>query len=188
MDELIRRRFSELAVLLESAMAECSSSITATVDVINGAYGNGCGVFVFGNGGSASDAQHIVAELNGRFLKERRPLKAQSLVSDTATMTSIGNDYGYAQIFVRQLDANGVEGDVAWGLSTSGNSPNVVNALRRAKEKGMKTIAITGLGGGECSDFADVLIAIPSSFTPHIQVVGMAIYHVICERIEADLE
>ncbi len=188
MNELISWRFSEVNDLLDLSLADCSAPIASAVELICSSYKNERGVFVFGNGGSAADAQHIVAELNGRFLLDRRPLKAQSLVSDVATMTSIGNDYGYEQIFVRQMEANGIEGDVAWGLSTSGNSANVVCALRRAREKGMKTIAITGMGGGKCAEFADVLIAIPSSFTPHIQAVGVVIYHLICEGVEAGID
>jgi|GEM_PF-2368741 len=131
-----------------------------------------------------ADAQHIVGELNGRFLFDRTGLKAQALVGDAATMTCISNDYGYEQLFARQLQSNAVAGDVAWGLTTSGNSPNVVNAFKLAKKRGLKTIALTGQGGGYCAEYSDVLISIPSNFTPHIQEVGMLIYHCICERVE----
>jgi len=171
---------------LDQTLDECFGQIDAAVEQILGCYRNNGGVFVFGNGGSAADAQHIVGELNGRFLKERKPLKAQALVGDAATMTCISNDYGYEQIFSRQLEANGVAGDVAWGLTTSGNSPNVVNALKTAREKGIRTMAMTGQGGGLCVEYAEVLIAIPSSFTPHVQEVGLLIYHCICEKVESE--
>jgi len=187
MKSLLSKRISELQSLLDMTLAQCAPAIEAAADLIIKCYQNKGGVFVFGNGGSAADAQHIVGELNGRFLFDRPGLKAQALVGDAATMTCISNDYGYEQIFARQLQANAVAGDVAWGLSTSGNSPNIVSALKQAKELGLKTIAITGQGGGKCTELADVLIAIPSGFTPHIQEVGILIYHCICEKIEADL-
>ena len=184
MKKLLQTRILELHGILDLTMQECSGAINQAAELIIGCYRKHGGVFVFGNGGSAADAQHIVGELNGRFLKERRPFKAQSLVGDAATMTCISNDYGYAEIFSRQLEANAVAGDIAWGLSTSGDSTNVINALRCAKERGLKTLALTGEGGGKCAEFADVLITIPSSFTPHIQEVGLLVYHCICEQVE----
>jgi D-sedoheptulose 7-phosphate isomerase len=187
MNDLLKKRFEELGSLLEVTLDECSGQIEAAAEMIIDCYRAGNGVFVFGNGGSAADAQHIVGELNGRFLRERKGLKAQSLVGDVATMTSLSNDHGYAHLFSRQLEANGVAGDIAWGLSTSGNSENVVHAFTIAKENGLKTLAITGVGGGRCASLADVLIAIPSDFTPHIQEAGVLIYHCICEQVEQSL-
>jgi len=185
MDDLFKKRATELQKLIDETVRSCSEPIEAAVELILECYRKHGGVFVFGNGGSAADAQHIVGELNGRFLVDRPGLKAQSLCGDAATMTCISNDYGYEQVFARQIQANAVSGDIAWGLSTSGNSPNVVNALATAQERGVKTIALTGQGGGKCAEKADVLIAIPSSFTPHIQEVGMLIYHCICEKVES---
>jgi D-sedoheptulose 7-phosphate isomerase len=185
MDQQIIQRIKDLKAVLDAVPCECGASISNAAELIVDAYTRqGC-VFVFGNGGSAADAQHIVGELNGRFLKERQPLKAQSLVGDSATLTAIANDYGYEQVFSRQLEANGAAGDVAWGISTSGNSPNVVGALRLAKEKGLKTIVLTGGTGGACAELADVLICVPSDHTPHVQEAGVAIYHLICELVEA---
>ncbi len=175
MNELINKRVRELKNLLDLTLDECSDSMEAASDLILACYKGKGGVFVFGNGGSAADTQHIVGELNGRFLFDRPDLKAQSLCGDAATMTCISNDYGYDQVFARQLQANAIAGDVAWGLSTSGNSPNVVNAFKLAQQSGVKTLSITGQGGGKCAEYADVLIAIPSSFTPHIQEVGILI-------------
>ncbi len=187
MKTLLKKRIGELQQLLDSTFAECTDSVDQAAKLIIECYQNNGGVFVFGNGGSAADAQHIVGELNGRFLFDRPGLKAQALVGDAATMTCLSNDYGYDRIFSRQLQANAVAGDVAWGLSTSGNSPNVVKGLKQAKELGLKTVAITGMGGGRCAEYADVLIAIPSDYTPHIQEVGMVIYHCICEIIECSM-
>ncbi len=184
MNDLLGKRIGEQKALLDAVQADCDESIDEAVQAIVECYRNGGGVFVFGNGGSAADAMHIVGELNGRYLKDRPGLRAQSLVSDMATLTSLANDYGYDQVFARQLEANGKAGDIAWGLSTSGNSANVVNALQTARLLGMKTLAITGQGGGRCAEHADVLITIPSTFTPHIQEAGTLLYHCICECVE----
>jgi D-sedoheptulose 7-phosphate isomerase len=129
----------------------------------------------------------MAGELNGRYLKERRPLKAQALVCDAAAITSVANDYGYEQIFARQLLANAGAGDIAFGFSTSGNSKNVIEAFKAAKTIGVKTITMTGKGGGALAELSDVLIEIPSSFTPHIQEAGMVVYHCLCEQIEQAL-
>lgn len=180
-------RVNELKGLLDHILDDCAESIQEASALIIECYRNRGGVFVFGNGGSAADAQHIAGELNGRFLFDRPGLKAQSLVGDGATMTCIANDYGYDHIFARQLQANATQGDVAWGLSTSGNSTNVLNAFGYAQVCGIKTIAMTGQGGGQCAQAADVLIAIPSSFTPHIQEAGVLVYHCICEKVEEEL-
>ena len=187
MKTLLKKRIGELQLLLDSTFADCADLIDQAAKLIVECYQNNGGVFVFGNGGSAADAQHIVGELNGRYLFDRPGLKAQALVGDGATMTCISNDYGYDRVFARQLQANAVAGDVAWGLSTSGNSPNVVHAMKTAKELGLGTIAITGQGGGKCTEYVDILIAIPSKFTPHIQEVGICVYHCICEQVEASL-
>jgi len=187
MKKILGKRIDELTAVLDVILQECGESIEQATELIAESYRNGGGVFLFGNGGSAADAQHIAGELNGRFLKDRRPLKAQALSADSSVLTCIGNDYACDQIFSRPLEANGREGDVAWALSTSGNSPNVVEALKKAKELGLKTIAMTGQSGGKCADIVDVLISIPSDFTPHIQEAGTLIYHCICEQIEQAL-
>lgn len=184
MNSVLEQRIEELHAVLEALRQECGDSVEQAVALLLRCYQNGGGVFLFGNGGSAADAQHIAGELNGRFLAERRPLKAQSLAGDASTMTCIANDYGYEQIFARQLRANAAAGDVAWALSTSGNSPNAVEALKTARSLGLGTLALTGQGGGKCADYADVLIAVPSGFTPHIQEASMLVYHVICEKLD----
>ncbi len=142
---------------------------------------------VCGNGGSAADAMHICAELVGRFYKERRALPAIALNSDSAILTALSNDYAYDTVFSRQVEALGKPGDVVWGISTSGNSKNVVGALKKGRELGASTIAFTGQGGGAIAQHADVLLAVPLSVTPRIQEVHTVTYHIICEAVEAEL-
>jgi D-sedoheptulose 7-phosphate isomerase len=149
------------------------------------AFLSGQKLLVFGNGGSSADAHHICAELVGRFARERRGLPAMALSSDPSILTSLGNDYGFAAIFERQVEAHGKPGDVAWGISTSGNSPNVVRAMKAAKGLGLKTIGLTGAGGGEMAQFCDVLMATPLKETPRIQEIHVLTYHAICEAVEA---
>lgn len=137
-----------------------------------------------GNGGSAAQAQHLAAELVGRYKMERRALSAISLTVDTSNITAIGNDYGYDDIFRRQLEGIGNEGDVLIGLSTSGNSKNVINAFLLAKEMKIKTIAFIGSTGGRMKDIADVYISVPSYETNHIQEMHIIIGHIVCGIIE----
>ena len=187
MKKILEQRFGELEQILRETQEKSADSIVAAAELVVQAYRQQRGLFIMGNGGSASDAQHVAGELNGRFLKERRPLKAQALVCDAATVTSIANDYGYEHIFSKQLLANAQAGDIALGFSTSGNSGNVVEAFKVARAAGIQTIAITGKGGGKLAEWSDVLIEIPSSFTPHIQEAGMVVYHCLCEQIENEL-
>lgn len=141
-------------------------------------------VMFFGNGGSAADAQHLAAEFTGRYLKERRALPALALHANTSAVTAIGNDYGFDLIFARQIEALGKEGDVAVGISTSGNSPNVMRALEVAKLKSIYTVALTGVSGGKMKDMADCTIRIPSQETPRIQECHILTGHIICEIAE----
>lgn len=144
-------------------------------------------VIFCGNGGSAADAQHLAAELMGRFLFDRAPMPALSLTVDTSALTAIGNDYGYENVFSRQLRGIGNPGDVLVGMSTSGNSVNVVKAFEVARELGIRTIALTGQGGGAMGELADVLIAIEHMQTNHIQEAHIVVGHLICAIVEADL-
>lgn len=184
MQEVLERRFQEIEQVLRDTLEQGAEAMTRAGQLMQAACLERRGIFLFGNGGSAADAQHVAGELNGRFLKERRPLKAQALVCDAATVTSIANDYGYDQVFVRQLQANAEPDDIAFGFSTSGNSANVIEAFKAAKAIGMKTIALTGKGGGALAKHADVLIEIQSTFTPHIQEAGMVVYHCLCEQVD----
>jgi D-sedoheptulose 7-phosphate isomerase len=144
-------------------------------------------LLVCGNGGSASDAMHITGELVGRFLKERRGLNAICLSANPAVLTAWSNDYSYETVFSRQVEAHGTQGGVLWGLSTSGNSPNVVKAFEQARQMGMATISLTGQGGGKLAAVSDFLIDVPSKHTPDIQQVHLVLYHYMCERLEAAL-
>jgi D-sedoheptulose 7-phosphate isomerase len=143
-------------------------------------------VLFCGNGGSAADAQHLVAEFTGRYLKERRALPALALHTNTSSVTAIGNDYGFDHVFARQLEALGKEGDVLVGISTSGNSRNVIRAMEVAKAKSIYTIALTG-SGGKMKDLADCAICIPSDETPRIQECHILTGHIICEIAEEAL-
>lgn len=174
-----------------SLQSVCSTSypaqISEAIDLLVERLSAGNKLLVCGNGGSAADAMHICAELVGRFYKERQALPAIALNTDPAVLTAWSNDYSYRSVFSRQVEALGKPGDVVWGLSTSGNSENVVAALRTARELGASTIALTGQGGGAMAEYADVLLAVPLSVTPRIQEAHALTYHIICEAVEAEL-
>jgi len=182
--EDIRKRFEECLVTLRLTKEHLAGRIAEAVAMIVEAYEAGGGLFLFGNGGSAADAQHIAGELVGRFLKERRALKAEALSTNTSVLTCLANDYDYERIFARQLEANARRGDVAVALTTSGNSPNVVAGLVTAREIGMKTVAFTGAGGGKCAELADVLLDVPAHLAPRIQESHAILYHILCELVE----
>jgi D-sedoheptulose 7-phosphate isomerase len=141
-------------------------------------------LLLFGNGGSASDAQHMSAELVGRFQRERAAIAAIALTTDTSILTSIANDYSFKQVFARQVEALGQAGDVAFGISTSGESPNVVLALQTAKARGLKTIALTGRDGGSVGGAAEIHVNVPDQNTARVQEVHRTLIHVMCEVIE----
>ena len=140
-----------------------------------------------GNGGSASDAQHIAAELSGRFYTDRPPLYAEALHVNSSFMTAVANDYGYEATYARMVEAAGKKGDILVGISTSGNSPNVVNAIRKANELGMKTVGFTGKNGGAMKDICDIMICTPSDDTPRVQEVHILVGHIICQLIEQEM-
>jgi D-sedoheptulose 7-phosphate isomerase len=144
-------------------------------------------ILIFGNGGSASQSQHFAAELINKFFKVRSPLPAISLTTDTSVLTSIANDFSFDFVFSKQIEALGEKGDVAIGLSTSGNSPNIIYAFESARKRGINTIAITGNGGGKMADVCDYLLDVPSDVTPRIQEVHLLILHIFAEEIEKNL-
>jgi D-sedoheptulose 7-phosphate isomerase len=150
-------------------------------------YKNGKKTLLAGNGGSAADAQHIAAELVGRYGFDRPSIPSIALTTDTSNLTAIGNDYGYDKVFSRQMEGMGSEGDLFIGISTSGNSENIVNAINAAKEKGVKTVALVGRDGGEMARIADYAIIVPSNETPRIQESHILIGHMICDIIEKEL-
>ncbi|WP_348641063.1 D-sedoheptulose 7-phosphate isomerase [Martelella sp. HB161492] len=164
-----------------------AADIVAAAELCIASLKSGGKIIFCGNGGSAADAQHLAAELMGRFLIDRDPLPALSLTVDTSALTAIGNDYGYEKVFSRQLRGIAQKGDVLFGLSTSGNSKNVVEAFAVAKSLGVSTIALTGAKGGKMAEEADVLLAVPHDKTNHIQEAHIAVGHLICAFVEAAL-
>lgn len=163
---------------------EYMESVEKAVNLLVKAFSEDKKLLLCGNGGSAADAQHIAAEFSGRFAFDRKPLYAEALHVNTSYLTAVANDYSYSEIYSRMTQASGREGDVLWGISTSGNSVNVVNAMITAKQQGMNTIAFTGQTGGEMKRYADVLVAIPSTSTPRIQESHIMTGHIICELVE----
>jgi len=172
------------ALLTAAAGAIGQPAVDAAVDAIVRAFSTGKPLLVCGNGGSACDAMHITGELVARFLEERRALKAICLSGNPAVLTAWSNDYSFATAMARQVEAYGERDAVLLGISTSGNSENILAAFKRAGEMGMFTIALTGEGGGKMAPLADCLLAVPSRNTPLIQQVHVCIYHYLCQRIE----
>lgn len=150
-------------------------------------YRNSKKTILAGNGGSAADAQHIAAELVGRYGFDRPSIPSLALTTDTSCLTAIGNDYGYDRVFSRQLEGMGQSGDLFIGISTSGNSKNIINAFEVAKQKGITTVALVGRDGGEMARIADIAIVVPSEFTPRIQESHILIGHIICDIIEKEI-
>ena len=150
-------------------------------------YRNGKKILLAGNGGSAADAQHIAAELVGRYGFDRPSIPSIALTTDTSSLTAIGNDYGYDKVFSRQLEGLGSKGDLFIGISTSGNSENIINAFKSAKEKSIATLALVGRGGGKMAQMADYSITVPSDSTPRIQESHILIGHILCDIIEKEL-
>lgn len=163
---------------------ELLKSICDIVNLITEAFRNGHRVFFCGNGGSAADAQHLAAEFSGRFYKDRKALPAEALHCNTSYLTAVANDYGYDSVYSRMIDGIGQKGDVLVGLSTSGNSENIIRAFTVAKGKGMTTVAFTGESGGQLKTISNYLINIPSTDTPRIQESHIMVGHIICELVE----
>lgn len=179
--------FNESARVKTEFAQENADAVTAVVKAIAAALKAGNKVILFGNGGSATDASHIAAEFVNRFLIDRPPLPAIALNTDPAVLTSISNDFGYDQIFAKQLTALGRPGDIVIGLSTSGNSPNVLLALEVAKRGGMQTVVLTGGTGGKMANLADHTFIVPSKHTPHIQETHITLCHIICQLVDEEL-
>lgn len=163
---------------------ELVATIEKVVDVIASAFQKSKRVYFCGNGGSAADAQHLAAEFSGRFYTDRKALPADALHCNTSYLTAVANDYGYEVVYSRMIDGIGQAGDVLIGLSTSGNSKNIINAFEKAREKKMITVAFTGSSGGAMKACSDYLIAIPSVDTPRIQESHIMVGHIICQLVE----
>ncbi len=183
----IKNCLLESANLKKQVAEEFAEVIQQAINLICASLTNDNKVLLMGNGGSAADAQHIAGELIGRFKLERNSIPAIALTTDTSILTAIGNDYGFDKVFVRQIESLGCEGDIVIAISTSGNSKNVIEALKISKKNKMKSIGLLGCGGGQVKQLVDLPILVPSSNTPRIQEAHITIGHVICEEIEKEL-
>jgi D-sedoheptulose 7-phosphate isomerase len=185
--ELIDQFVAESLRVKSSFFAENKDRIAQTAERIADGLRNGKKVLFFGNGGSAADAQHLAAELVGRFGPDRSPLAGISLSTDTSILTALGNDYGYEKIFSRQIEALGNPGDIAIAVSTSGNSPNIIAAIDAARSKGLFTVGFTGETGGKMKHGVDVLFRVPSRNTPRIQETHLLLGHILCDLVDRNL-
>jgi D-sedoheptulose 7-phosphate isomerase len=188
-------RREELSRLVRDSLRSHQAAVEATLSsllpqileygrLVAAALGSGKKLLACGNGGSAAEAQHLVAELVGRFHRERRPLAAIALTTDTSILTALGNDYGFAQVFARQVQALAVAGDVLLLISTSGNSENMLAAAERARRLGVVTIGLTGQGGGKLAALVDLAVRVPSGETPRIQELHLLVDHILCQIVE----
>lgn len=187
MKKEIERIFQESIRVKEQTLKENSAKIALAVKEIMRTFQKNGKVIFFGNGGSAADSQHIAAEFIGRFQKERKSLPALALTTDTSILTALGNDYGFEVIFSRQIEGLGQKNDLAFGLSTSGNSQNVIAGIQQAKRMGLKTVSLTGCGGGALAKLTDISLIVPSSNTARIQESHICVAHAICELVENQL-
>lgn len=187
MEDHIIKMFKESSQLKEVFVNENLLGIVKVIEVITEALKAENKILIFGNGGSAADAQHLAAEFVNRFVIERPPLPAIALSTDTSVITSIGNDYDFSEIFAKQIRAIGKPGDIAWGISTSGNAPNVVKALETAKKMNLITIGFTGRDGGNVLKIVDYSLNVSSNNVPRIQEVHITTGHVICEMVDYKL-
>jgi D-sedoheptulose 7-phosphate isomerase len=169
------------------SLPSLATSVSSAVDLIYASLAGGGQLLIAGNGGSAADAQHIAAELTGRFLLERQPLRAMALHGNSSALTAIGNDYGYEHVFARELSAHARPGDVLLAISTSGNSRNVLCAIEAARKHKVSVIGMTGESGGQMQTACDLCLCVPSKSTARIQEMHITIGHAICELLEARL-
>ncbi len=190
MQDLIIERFKESADLKTAFAQKNCEKIIEVVHLISESLKSGNKIMLFGNGGSAADAQHIAAEFVNRLQKSKRdrpPIAALALTTDTSILTSISNDSDFSNVFSRQIRALGKKGDIAWGISTSGNSPNMIKAIKNAHDIGLKTLGLTGKGGGEMGTLVDYHLNVESNDIPRIQEVQITLSHIICELVEQEL-
>ncbi len=172
--------------MISGVKKECISSLESIAEVCNNAVKKGNKILLCGNGGSAADSQHIAAEFVGRFVKERKGLPSIALTTDTSILTAVGNDYGYDEVFRRQVEALAVSGDVLIGISTSGNSANIVKAFSQAKKQNVITVAFTGYKDSKMSELADYTIKVPAKVTARVQEAHIMLGHLICDYIDEE--
>ena len=183
---LVTQRMKDHAAVLEATM-DLIPNIEKAGALFKEALASGHKILFCGNGGSAADSQHLAAEIVGRFQKERRPFPAIALTVDTSIRTAVGNDYGFDMVFARQVRALGEKGDVLVGISTSGNSQNVLEAIDAAREKGLTVIGLTAYGGGKMKEACDICLAVPAKVTARAQEMHIMIGHILCEIAEEDM-
>src|SRR3989338_1871272 len=181
MQDAIKKIFSESIKVKEKTLSDNLEAIVQAVKVITDSLKKNNKIIIFGNGGSAADSQHIAAEFIGRFQKERKALAAIALTTDTSVITALGNDYGFDTIFSRQIEGIGKKGDVAVGISTSGNSINVIEGVKKARQMGLKTVSLTGCHGGKLAKLTDISLIVPAEKTARIQETHICMSHAICE-------
>ncbi|MBU4305004.1 MAG: D-sedoheptulose 7-phosphate isomerase [Candidatus Omnitrophica bacterium] len=184
MRKIIPQIIEETIASLQGVQAGCVDDITIFAQAIIGAYQKGKKLLIFGNGGSAADAQHMAAELVGRFKKERRAFAAMALTTNTSILTALANDYNYEYVFERQVEAFAEKDDIVIGISTSGNAANVIAALKKARDIGAVTAALTGAKGIRLKELCEMCIMVPSEDTPRIQEAHITIIHIICKLVE----
>jgi D-sedoheptulose 7-phosphate isomerase len=184
MNEFIREEIASHIALAQEVLTELEPAISEACNMAADSIQSGHKILLFGNGGSAADAQHIATELSGRFRRERRGLPAIALTTDSSALTAISNDYGFEQVFARQVEALAQPGDLCIGISTSGNSPNVLAAMQKAAEIGCQRLGMTGASGGKLKEQSDLCLCIPSGNTARIQEMHILIGHLICEAVE----
>ena len=183
----VRAIFDATIALHTTAREGAPATVIQAARAIRAAHTSGGRTLIFGNGGSAADAQHMAAELVNRFQRERAAIAAIALTTDGSTVTSIANDYGFERVFARQIEALGRPGDVAVAISTSGGSPNVVGGLEAARRQGLTAVALTGRDGGEVGRMADIHVNVPDGSTARVQEVHRTLIHAICELVESDI-
>ena len=187
MKSIVERSFVESIEAKRRCLKNNGELMIRAATVIVDVFNNEGKLMIFGNGGSAADAQHIAAEFVNKFMIERPPLPAMALTTDTSILTSVGNDYNFDDIFSKQIKALGMEGDVAWGISTGGESVNVLEGLRVARDRGLRTIGMTGSGGGKMSEVVQVLLKVDADNPPRIQECHITMAHIICELVDYQL-
>lgn len=185
--EKIAEQFNESSRLKTLCAKELAEAMERAFHLLWGAVESGGKILLCGNGGSAADAQHIAAEIVGRYRRERAGAPALALTTDTSILTAVGNDYGFEEVFARQVEALGKAGDCLVGLSTSGQSPNVGKAMERAQQLGLSTVGLLGRGGGPIKELCDVAVIVPSESTPRIQEVHITVGHIWCDLLEERL-
>jgi D-sedoheptulose 7-phosphate isomerase len=184
MKEIVQRILEESILVKERFIKENMDSVLQAAQQLATCFAAGHKVLLFGNGGSAADAQHLAAEFLNRFAVERRPLPALALTTDTSVLTSISNDYSFDEVFSKQIRALGKRDDIAWGISTSGTSKNVVVAMETAREMGLYTMGLTGCGGGDLAPKCDLCLIVDSEETPRIQESHATVGHILCDLVE----